>query len=53
MEKTRVQLIKDFFMLPGETSQSFMLQWKQLTEADKEELAVLICEQTGDTIKTA
>lgn len=52
MEKTIVMLLKEFFGLkPGETSKEFLDEYRQLSPEERAELARLICEQTGDTIK--
>lgn len=52
MEKSRVQIIKDFFFRPGEdTTKSFLEEIKKLSIEERNELATLICEKTGDTIK--
>jgi len=51
-EMTRVQAIKEFFYRPGiDTTQSFMNEVKQLSPAERQELATLVAEKMGVTIK--
>ena len=52
MEKSMVMLIKEFFGLKsGQTSKEFLDEYRQLSTDERAELARLICEVTGDTIK--
>lgn len=48
MEKTRVQMIRDFFSMDAKAA---MAEIKALSEEEKQELADMIAEVTGWTIK--
>jgi hypothetical protein len=51
-EKSKVTIVREYLGRPGQPAKEFLEEYRRLTDTDCQELAELICKQTGDTIST-